>query len=779
MNRRRNRIIASVLIVTLTNTPILGSISLPLAAAQATQNTTYSYLYDNLGNVTQVTDPLGNVTNLSYDALARIKQQIQPVPASGVARPASNFTYDGLNQASTVVDPRNLTTTYTSDGLGNQSALASPDTGSSSRSFDAAGNVLTSTDARGKVTAYTYDALNRVTSISYASGTPTQFEYDGGSTGAPYAIGHLTKMTDESGQTSYAYNQAGQVVGKVQTSLSGTRQVAYGYAGSGKLTSVTYPSGNRINYAYDAAGNVSQIVLNPSDGSGGTNTGVATVVLDQISYAPFGAVKSWQWGTSSESAPNLYARSFDLDGRMVSYPLGNPALSGTAVIRAVTYDAASRITGYTHTGNANAATLDQTFGYDGLGRLTSFVNATGSQSYAYDASGNRIRLSIGGASYVNSISATSNRLTATAGPLPAKSNIIDNAGNLTSDGSASFTYSDRGRLKSATKAGYTTNYLYNGLGQRVSKSGAEAAEYVYDEAGRLIGEYGGAGTMLAETVWLGGMPVAVLKPSAQAGAPQVYYVYTDHLATPRVIADSATGAVVWSWIDADPFGMTPPNEAASGGSNFTFNMRFPGQYFDRETGLHYNYFRDYDPSTGRYIESDPVGLRAGVNTYGYVSGNPVSLSDPNGLCPFCLVIPAVCAGGACEAGLALIGGAGWFAATRPQGMSRLEERHFDRQCQNTDDPCRNLKAAVATAISDARVKMDAMRNDTVLYKYAYSTPNPSVTNTSTTWIGHADDLNGRINNVWAMITLGRKMGCDMSNETSAAMTLLTPGAPNP
>lgn len=65
-----------------------------------------------------------------------------------------------------------------------------------------------------------------------------------------------------------------------------------------------------------------------------------------------------------------------------------------------------------------------------------------------------------------------------------------------------------------------------------------------------------------------------------------------------------------------------------------FNLRFPGQYYDQETGLFYNYFRDYDPQTGRYIESDPIGLRAGINTYGYVGGNPVNWVDPYGLARF-------------------------------------------------------------------------------------------------------------------------------------------------
>ncbi|MRW82625.1 type IV secretion protein Rhs [Pseudoduganella sp. FT26W] len=659
MKRLMSHGITHAVMVSLIWTPMLGSLVLTPAVAQTAQNTTYTYLYDDIGNLSQVTDALGNVSNVSYDPLLRVKQRIMPAPASGAARPTTNFTYDGQDQPATVVDPRNLTTTYTVDGLGNQSALASPDSGSTARTFDAAGNLLSSRDGRGKLTTYAYDALNRVINVTFPSGAPTLFEYDGGVAGAPYAIGRLTRVVDESGQTSYAYDQAGRMINKVQTTVSAagtvSRQLAYVYAANGQLLSVTYPSGQQLRYAYDAVGQVSQIALS----SGGT------VLLDQIQYAPFGAVQSWAWGNSSDVAPNTYARTFDLDGRLVTYPLGNPALSAQGVVRTVSYDAANRITGYTHSGGANAAGYNQTFGYDGLGRLTSFINATSSQGYAYDANGNRTRLTIGGSSYTNTINASSNRLSATTGPVPAKTTTIDNAGNLTADGTTTFIYSDRGRLQSATKAGMTTSYLYNGWGQRVSKTGPGVAtggnEFVYDEAGHLIGEYDAAGNTIAETVWLGDTPVALLKSAQTDGmSSQVYYVYADQVNAPRVITDAVSGAVVWSWVDTDPFGMSQPNEAPSGGVGFVANLRFPGQYFDRETGLHYNYFRDYDPQTGRYVQSDPIGLEGGDNTYGYVQGNPLAFADPSGLCvgpliPACVIVaentPAILATTSIVAGI--------------------------------------------------------------------------------------------------------------------------------
>jgi RHS repeat-associated protein len=88
---------------------------------------------------------------------------------------------------------------------------------------------------------------------------------------------------------------------------------------------------------------------------------------------------------------------------------------------------------------------------------------------------------------------------------------------------------------------------------------------------------------------------------------------------------------VWRWDQQEPFGNNPPDENPSGLGAFEFPLRFPGQYFDKETNLHYNHFRDYDASIGRYGESDPVGLKGGLNTYAYAGQDPLTYIDPDGL----------------------------------------------------------------------------------------------------------------------------------------------------
>ncbi len=121
---------------------------------------------------------------------------------------------------------------------------------------------------------------------------------------------------------------------------------------------------------------------------------------------------------------------------------------------------------------------------------------------------------------------------------------------------------------------------------------------------------------------------AVMLSSADAAA-NVFFIHTDHLDTPRVVSDLAGNKV---WIaDYDAFGKATITSNTLAPYTSAMNVRFPGQYFDAETSTHYNYFRDYDPLIGRYLQSDPIGLEGGINTYAYAENNPLRYADPLGL----------------------------------------------------------------------------------------------------------------------------------------------------
>ncbi len=124
-------------------------------------------------------------------------------------------------------------------------------------------------------------------------------------------------------------------------------------------------------------------------------------------------------------------------------------------------------------------------------------------------------------------------------------------------------------------------------------------------------------------------PTSITVTAAQAS---LYFIHPDHLGTPRLVTDEQSN-IVWRYLPTtEPFGNTPPEEDPSAtGNRFEMNLAFPGQYRDRESGLSYNFFRDYDPFGGRYRQSDPIGLAGGINTYSYVNGNPVSYRDLLGL----------------------------------------------------------------------------------------------------------------------------------------------------
>ncbi len=302
-------------------------------------------------------------------------------------------------------------------------------------------------------------------------------------------------------------------------------------------------------------------------------------------------------------------------------------------IQATRYDAAGRITDLTH---AIDASSDQQHDYDGLDRLIASTQGLPIQNtygYTYDLSGNRTGKAQNSNTETHAIDPGSNRLQGTSGS-ENKAYSYDAAGNLTGDGTFIYGYNAEGRRISATATGQSISYGFNALGQRVSKTvNGATTRYFYDEQGHLLGEYDTSGQPIQEVVWFGDLPIAALRPAAlPATGIDVFYIYADHLGTPRKITRPSDNKALWAW-ESEAFGDSLSNQNPSGQGEFMFNLRFPGQYYDAETGLHYNYFRDYDPGTGRYIQSDPIGLAGGINTYAYVNGNPVNYTDPLGLTP--------------------------------------------------------------------------------------------------------------------------------------------------
>ena len=619
-----------------------------LPAPQASPALVITYAYDANGNPTQtVVAPgvsgLALTAGTAYDGLNRAKQLTDP--ANGVTQ----LAYDGKDNVTAVTDPRGLVTSTPRDGLGQIQQLNSPDTGVASLAYDVAGNLSMRTDSRGVQSSYNYDALNRPTSVTYSQsgqGTQTyQWTYDQTGAGFSYGIGRLTTATFPEGSTQFAYDALGRVLTSTQTVNAALNQnptpqvaaVAYTYDGAGHVTSVRYPSGRVLSITY-ANGLPTAVGLAAQSGA------TVTSLLTNIQHQPFGAPQSWNWAMSSGSVS--HTRLFDTNGLMVRYQLG-------PYLRDVSYDAAGRITGYTHylaalgasTGSP-VAEIDQQFAYDAMGRITQANTANTQWTMTYDANGNRTSVALnGGTPAPYTVDSASNRLLALSNPSVSLS--YDAAGNATADGNYTLTYDLRGRLSTLTPGATVTTYAYDNAGRRVRKSSSLGAgatiTYAYDTQDHLLGEYDVNGTPIREYVWLGDLPVAVFTPDpANAlNPPLVYFIHTDHLNTPRVVVDTSN-VMRWSWF-AEPFGTTKADSNPSGAGSFAFSLRFPGQVFDAESGMHYNLNRDYIPGVGRYAQSDPIGLAGGINTYSYVGGNPISLADTSGRCVEDLCIGEVAA----------------------------------------------------------------------------------------------------------------------------------------
>ena len=549
------------------------------------------YTYNKNGHRTSATDPLSNVRNYAYDALGRMNQFTDA--ESGVTA----YVYNTADQLVSVTDPLSVTTNYTYDGFGNLLTESNPDTGQTTHTYDLAGNRITRTDANSVTTTYSYDALNRVTGLSFPDSTQNiVLTYDLGAAG----LGSMTGMTDPSGSYQFTYDLRGNMTQDSRTILGVNYVTSYAYDADGKLASITYPSGRLVEYLRDTAGKVTTV-----------RTGGTQIVVDNITHLPYGPVNSFGHGNGV-----AVTRTYNQDYLLTALT------AGSLVNLSYTHDNAGIITGITDNlvpGNS------QTFGYDGLYQLTSATGVYGSLAYTYDAAGNRLSKNHNGSVDTYALSTGSNKLTSITGANPETFG-YDSAGSVTSRANTTFDYNQNKRMIRATVGGsWITDYVVNGLGQRVIKTQSTTVTvYHYNTYGQLIAETDDTGTLRKEYIYLDAELVGVVDNG------NLYHAQVNQRLEP-IIVSNASGVAVWK-SSSLPFGQATVDEDPDGDSVlFSLNKRLLGQYYDSETSQHYNYFRDYLPIIGRYIQNDPIGLKGGINRYVYALNSPIVLFDPYGL----------------------------------------------------------------------------------------------------------------------------------------------------
>jgi RHS repeat-associated protein len=553
--------------------------------------------YGAAGNRTAVIDALNRRTEYVYDDLNRLTQ-VTEQGASPVQ--VTQFGYDAVGNLLTVTDPKNQTTTYTYDALSRLTHVAQPLTQTVEHVYDTRDRIDYTLNARGQRIDYDYEAWGPVKQIQY------------------YAHNNDPLPTPDK-TVSYSYDLNGNLTGANDDSIQAGALYSLTYDALNRpdVTTASYlPTAVTLDNDYDRYGNRDSLALN----DGATHS---------HSY-PYNKLNR----LSSATLPGSQTFSFDYyatdELKQLTYPNGIVAdyqYATNGPVKQIKYTAtAGPLEQFDYSFDDVLNVDTQTDGdglhdysYDGVNRLTTALHPAPSglanESYSYDPVGNR-EDPADSALY----NYDSNNRIVKSPAVPAYS--FDNDGNMTQRAAGEvLTYDHQNRLSGYTNGTTTTGYAYDPFGRRIKKTvGTTTTWYVWDGS-QLIGEYNQTGTRIKRYAYLPGQ----YAPVQMAEGGSVYTVHSDHLQTPRVVTDSAQG-VVWRGV-MESFGKV----TVAAGSTVELNVRFAGQYFDQETGFHYNYFRDYDPKTGRYLEADPIGQYGGINLYLYAYSNPQKYIDPFGL----------------------------------------------------------------------------------------------------------------------------------------------------
>ncbi|MEV5613641.1 putative T7SS-secreted protein [Streptomyces sp. NPDC052225] len=582
-----------------------------LARRVAPDGSSESWTYDGEGNCTTHTDPLGGVTRFEYTHFDLLTARTTP---DGVRH---EFSHDSELHLTKVTNPQGLEWSYT---------------------YDPAGRLISETDFDGRTLAYHHDAAGRLASRTNALGQTTAFERN--------PLGQIIRK-DAAGQvTTYAYDLTDQLAqatgpdgtqltllrdrhGRLRSETVDGRELTYTYDELGRRVGRITPTGATTTWSYDAAGRRTELVASgrPID----------------ITYDASGRELTRRIGEFA-----TFANTFDPLGRLAAQSVTDTD-GHTLQHRAYTYRADGNLTALDDHLNG-----PRQFDLDAVGRVTAVRAADWTETYAYDAAGNQS--SAAWPADHPGHEATGDR-TYTGTRITRAGNVRyehDALGRITlrqktrlsrKPDTWRYEWDAEDRLtRTTTPDGTVWHYTYDPLGRRTAKlrmasdgtTVVERTTFTWD--GTTLCEQTTHTAELPNPVTLtwdhqGLQPIAQTERITAPDTPQdeidsrFFAIVTDLVGTPReLIAEDGdiawrTRSTLWgttTW-STDSTAYTP--------------LRFPGQYFDPETGLHYNYFRHYDSETARYVTPDPLGLTPAPNPVSYVA-NPHAWVDPLGLSPY-------------------------------------------------------------------------------------------------------------------------------------------------
>ena len=647
-------------VLTVTSTPKPGSPLAPLV-------TTFSY--DPLYNKpTQIVDPLGLVTSMSYDgATGNLTTSISDVGSLPHFNVRRSFTYNNVGQVLTTTDPLGIVTQFGYDSFGNQTSIIR-DIGPgrlnqlTTIGYSAVGDPISITDPRANIATSTYDAARRLTATTAPNGLMTAYSYD--------PDGHVVQSQQSAGGTVLRSTGATYTLtGKPATATDANNNTtSFSYDLLDRVSSVKNAMGRTTSYGYDALSRQVSI----------SNLAIQGSPLLQQAYTPDGLL-------ASLTDANNHATSFAYDGfdrlATTTYPLGstetltydadsnvltrktranqtigftydtlNRLITKTppspAPVVSYRYDLSNRLTGVSDSSAAIAAAVPpsgpsvqyaSTTAYDVLNRPTGIswnpaptAAAPSASSVTFGHAYNRANQRVGQTATDNSwlnypaaaspVSYTSdalNRYTAVGAVTPT----YDGNSNLTFDGTFTFGYDAENRLISAVGAGNTAAYTYDAQGRRKTRTvNGTTTVFVTDAGNREVLEYDGASG-------------AILRWYAYGlGSNDVLNQMNVTAATRATLVPDIQGSVIASLDSATAtltkIGYLPYGKSASAVGTFGYTA----QRIDPETnGLYYYRARHYSPTLGRFMQPDPIGYSGGAHLYAYVGNDPLNLVDSTGL----------------------------------------------------------------------------------------------------------------------------------------------------